>query len=123
MSYPNLTQDNLKAPETNEIGVPIARHDILENDGLAAVSREVNAGDVYINKVTPEQAHATGIIGSDTGQPAKYLPSAMTYKPSDPSYIGKIMLTANEGETKLVKVITRQIRRPEVGNKFSFRHG
>ena len=122
-SYPNGTQDNLNAPHTDESGIPISKHNILENDGLAAVGREVNAGDVYINKVTPEQAHASGIIGSDTGQPATYLPAPMTYKPPDPSYIDKVMLTATEGETKLVKVITRQTRRPEVGDKFSSRHG
>ena len=122
-SYPNGTRDNLNAPQHDETGVPISKHNILEADGLAAVGREVNAGQVYINKVTPEQAHASGITGSDTGQPVTYMPTPMTYKLPDMAYIDKVMLSVTEGENKLIKVLTRQTRRPEVGDKFSSRHG
>ena len=47
----------------------------------------------------------------------------MTYKLPDPAYIDKVMVSATEGETQLLKILTRQTRRPEVGDKFSSRHG
>ena len=120
-SYPNGTKDNLKPPEY-ENGAPIRKHALLESDGLAAVGEQVNAGEVYINKQTPNQANAFG-FGGPTGQPVSYTPTPMTYKLPDPSYIDKVLFSTTEGENHLVKVLTRQTRRPEVGDKFSSRHG
>jgi len=47
----------------------------------------------------------------------------MSYKLPDHSYVDKVLLTSNESDTTIVKVQTRQTRRPEVGDKFSSRHG
>lgn len=120
-SYPNGMKDRLNPPEF-ENDAPIRKHALLEADGLAAVGEKVSAGEVYINKVTPDQAHTSGIMGSDTGT-TSYNPASMSYKLPDPAYIDKVMLSATEGETQLIKVLTRQTRRPEVGDKFSSRHG
>ncbi|CAL5865991.1 uncharacterized protein PFLUO_LOCUS198 [Penicillium psychrofluorescens] len=121
-SYPNGTKDALNPPEYDG-DTPIAKHLLLEGDGLAAVGEKVNAGEVYINKVTPDTAHTTGITGSDVGRAPKLLPQPMTYKLPDPAYIDKVMRSVTEGENELIKVLTRQTRRPEVGDKFSSRHG
>ncbi|KAJ5924406.1 DNA-directed RNA polymerase III subunit RPC2 [Penicillium verhagenii] len=120
-SYPNGMKDRLNPPEY-ENDAPIRKHALLEADGLAAVGEKVSQGEVYINKVTPDQAHTSGIMGSDTGT-TSYNPASMSYKLPDPAYIDKVMLSATEGETQLLKVLTRQTRRPEVGDKFSSRHG
>ncbi|KMU73930.1 DNA-directed RNA polymerase 3 subunit RPC2 [Coccidioides immitis RMSCC 3703] len=72
---------------------------------------------------TPENALSSGITGSDAGGPIAYIPSPQTYKLPDPSYIDKVMISTTEGENQLLKVQTRQTRRPEVGDKFSSRHG
>lgn len=120
--YSNGTKDDLVGPEI-ENDIPIRKHALLENDGLAAVGEKVNNGEVYINKRTPENALSSGITGSDAGAPVNYISSAQTYKLPDPSYIDKVLVSATELETKLIKVQTRQTRRPEVGDKFSSRHG
>ncbi|KAJ6028202.1 DNA-directed RNA polymerase III subunit RPC2 [Penicillium herquei] len=120
-SYPNGMKDRLNPPEY-ENDAPIRKHALLDHDGLAAVGELVSAGEVYINKATPDQAHATGFMGSDTGT-TSYNPAPMTYKLPDPAYIDKVMVSATEGETQLLKILTRQTRRPEVGDKFSSRHG
>jgi len=121
-SYSNGTKDKLTGPQY-ENDAPIRKHALLESDGLAAVGEQVNAGEVYINKVTPEQALSSGFTGSDAGRPINYLPAPMTYKLPDPAYIDKVMISVTEGENQLIKVLTRQTRRPEVGDKFSSRHG
>ncbi|KAL1997344.1 hypothetical protein VTN49DRAFT_3946 [Thermomyces lanuginosus] len=121
-SYPNGTMDRLDKPQYED-GVPIPKHAILESDGLAAVGEKISAGEVYINKSSPDQPYSTGITGSDAGRPTKYIPAPMTYKLADPSYIDKVMISVTEGEGQIVKVLTRQTRRPEVGDKFSSRHG
>lgn len=121
-SYSNGTKDKLVGPEY-ENGVPIRKHQLLESDGLAAVGEKVSAGEIYINKLTPEQAMSAGITGSDAGRQVSYTPTPQTYKLADPSYIDKVMISTTEGESQIIKVQTRQTRRPEVGDKFSSRHG
>lgn len=41
----------------------------------------------------------------------------------EPSYVEKVMISTNSDETTLIKLLMRQTRRPEVGDKFSSRHG
>ncbi|KAJ5542410.1 hypothetical protein N7535_004830 [Penicillium sp. DV-2018c] len=120
-SYPNGAKDDLRPP-TYENGAPIRKHALLEADGLAAVGETVNAGETYIHKVTPKVQNMMGFSGSDIGR-GEVIDASMTYKLPDPSYIDKVLVSATEGETQLIKVLTRQTRRPEVGDKFSSRHG
>ena len=39
------------------------------------------------------------------------------------SYVEKVMFSSNEQEAHIVKIQLRQTRRPEIGDKFSSRHG
>lgn len=56
-------------------------------------------------------------------QPNTYTNVPITYKGSEPSYIEKVMVTANSDEDFLIKILLRQTRCPEIGDKFSSRHG
>ena len=40
-----------------------------------------------------------------------------------PSYVEKVMLTSDGNDATLIKLLLRQTRRPELGDKFSSRHG
>jgi len=40
-----------------------------------------------------------------------------------PAYVEKVMLTSNPEEPNIIKIQLRQTRRPEIGDKFSSRHG
>lgn len=60
--------------------------------------------------------------GSTPGQ-VEYKEVPICYRNVEPSYIEKVMISANEDEAGLIKVLLRQTRRPEIGDKFSSRHG
>ena len=47
----------------------------------------------------------------------------MTYKSPVAGQIDKVMITDTENDQTLIKVLIRQTRRPELGDKFSSRHG
>lgn len=107
---------------TKENGVNITKHALLDDHGLAHVGEQVSSGEVFIMKQTPVDPHGTSAIGSDWGT-GDYKDAPLTYRLPDPSYIDKVMVSCMENETKIIKIQTRQTRRPEVGDKFSSRHG
>ena len=141
--YANGSKDIIKPPDT-ENGVSIKKHALLDADGIANVGEKVIQGEVILNKFVPDNANSSGlsetnsqtngIVGNGGGAGSTaltstttskaFLPQAQTYRLPDPSIIDKVMFHANpQTGTTLLKVQTRQTRRPEVGDKFSSRHG
>lgn len=118
--YPNGTEDRVGDP-VKENGVTIKKHALLDENGLAQVGEKVTKGEVYVAKQVPLNSAATG-LGSDYGT-AEYRDMPMTYRLDDDSYIDKVLLSVTESDNRLLKIQTRQTRRPEVGDKFSSRHG
>merc|ERR1711935_237002 len=53
----------------------------------------------------------------------QYKPSGMSYRGQSPCHVDKVLITSNEHEQFLIKVMLRQVRRPEIGDKFASRHG
>ncbi|KAI3555353.1 DNA-directed RNA polymerase III subunit RPC2 [Colletotrichum abscissum] len=118
--YPNGRRERIGDPVNDENG-RTTKHEALDDDGLAIVGYKVNSGEVMIKKETPLDTGSTG-IGMDRG-PSEFRDSSISYRIADPAYIDKVMVSHTERETMVVKVQTRQTRRPELGDKFSSRHG
>jgi len=94
------------------------KHRKIGNDGIVEVGSQIEAGDNYMLKETPMNQTTTV-----SGQGQKWAPAHMSYKLSDPCYADKVLITTNEGNNTIMKIQTRQTRRPELGDKFSSRHG
>ena len=60
-------------------------------------------------------------IGQASAPEYKDVP--ITYRGPIPSYVEKVLLTSTMEESFLIKMLMRQTRRPEIGDKFSSRHG
>lgn len=92
------------------------RHDNLGDDGLAQVGARLNQGDVFVAKAMPRE--------TAPGTPVQYVDKPQAYKLPDHAYADKVCLTENETSgTTTIKFLLRQTRRPELGDKFSSRHG
>src|SRR5690606_30290843 len=91
-------------------------------DGLASVGTQINQGGTDIMKQVPTNISMNTLGTHDAGV-EEYKDQPMNYKLADPSYIDKVMISTAESEQTLIKVLTRQTRRPELGDKFSSRHG
>lgn len=73
-----------------------------------------------VNKSVPVLTNLEGA----NGQPMSvYKEAPVIYRNMIPSYVDKVMITATEDETYLTKILLRQTRVPEIGDKFSSRHG
>ena len=93
----------------------------LDAHGVVEVGATISQGDKYLLKEVPMNTTTTG-FGSEYG-PNDFAPHHMTYRLPDPSIVDQVMLARNEAMIPLIKIRTRQTRRPEVGDKFSSRHG
>lgn len=103
--------------------IPQKRYDILQNDGIAGSGERVDPGDVYINKQTPTNANDNSFNPGTSAVQSSFKNAPLSYKAPIAGYIDKVMLTDSESDQLLIKVLIRQTRRPELGDKFSSRHG
>ncbi|CAD2215323.1 DNA-directed RNA polymerase III subunit RPC2 [Angomonas deanei] len=88
----------------------------LNADGIASKGAQVRQFDILVNKYTPG-------VG---GEPR---PSPLVYKYPQPAVVDHVIISP-QGDTdrftqsqQKIKVITREVRPPELGDKFSSRHG
>ncbi|CAI5755801.1 unnamed protein product [Candida verbasci] len=122
--YPNHTKDILSGMRVNENNEPIFPHRALGPDGLGEVGSRIENGQVYANKYVPTNAGESTLGGHDQPQSAEsHRESSAVYKGPEPSYVDQVMMSVSDNDQALIKVLLRQTRRPELGDKFSSRHG
>jgi DNA-directed RNA polymerase III subunit RPC2 len=116
--------DRLADPPLED-GKPISRYSALDRDGLAHVGQSIVQGQVYINKQTPANANDNNVMTSATVNTGvgEWKNTGMSYRAPIAGYIDKVLLTDTDQDNTLIKVLIRQTRRPELGDKFSSRHG
>ncbi|SMQ47975.1 unnamed protein product [Zymoseptoria tritici ST99CH_1A5] len=112
-SYGNGYQDRLGDRDAKN-----TRHRKIGKDGLVEVGSEIESSDMYMLKEQPMN-QASAIPQKEQ----KWSPMHMSYKLPDPCYADKVQITTNEANSTIIKIQTRQTRRPEIGDKFSSRHG
>lgn len=116
-TYPNGTFDRLVDPTT------MFKDGALDSDGIAAVGARVETDQVLINKSVPEAAASQNGPGTPDMSSIKWKPQPVAYKYPECSYVDRVLVTTNEEDQMLFKILMRQTRRPEIGDKFSSRHG
>ena len=102
-----------------------ARYGGLDLDGIVAPGSTLSQGMIYVNKEAPSSTAVAGggIQAAGIGQQITYQQQPLTFKGPNPVVADKVLLTCNDSDHVLVKVMLRETRRPELGDKFSSRHG
>ena len=121
-STTNNLQDRIK--DTIFVGPnkPEKSQTKLDEHGIVEVGLRVDEGDKLLLKQIPSLVDLDAPL-SDNRQ-VVWTDQAMMYRLPDPAYIDQLMLsTSDQNDVPLIKIRTRQTRRPEVGDKFSSRHG
>ena len=98
------------------------KQEFLDADGICQVGQVLDPNHILVNKYTP--ANTGDIIdGQLDSKSDEYRHTKLSYKGAAPGTVDKVLITSNENDNFIIKVMMRQIRRPEVGDKFSSRHG
>jgi DNA-directed RNA polymerase III subunit RPC2 len=133
--YPNGAEDIIaKAPEippaTDKRAGMLKRYHALDKDGMARIGEKLNDGDVFINKHVPDAVSMKQLESMHNQVDQKTLleklefkPETQTFKGPNPVYVDRLIVTSNLEDYRVVKMMTRQTRVPEIGDKFSSRHG
>ncbi|CDS14512.1 Putative DNA-directed RNA polymerase [Lichtheimia ramosa] len=120
--YPNGTHDRLADPPAEDSDFWHESFEALEADGIAGVGEPIKDGTVYINKQVPTSTSVEPSV-SGGAQAVAYKAAPLRYKSPQTGYVDKVLFTTTESDQTLIKVNVRQTRRPELGDKFSSRHG
>jgi len=122
LRYPGGVSDEICIPSKDVSGYTVEQdYRFLQKDGVIFPEAEVKGGDVLIGKVSPPrflgklEAFSTAAnVREDTSVRVRY---------GEKGIVDTVVITENENGDRLVKVLVRDPRQPEIGDKFSSRHG
>ena len=122
--YPGGMRDKFEIPnaEDNIRGYKGEKaYRLLEDDGVVAAESEVLGGDILIGKTSPprfmeeyREFEATGPYRRDT---------SIGMRPSETGVVDTVVMTQSNEGGKMYKIRIRDMRIPEIGDKFASRHG
>jgi len=95
----------------------------LGQDGVVEVGARIARDQTYIHKRVPVNAADSSVAGLPGTQNLGHRPAEMKNKLPEEVYADQVVIAATEKDEILVKVLLRSTRIPEVGDKFSSRHG
>lgn len=99
------------------------KYEKLGDDGLVEVGSRIDEGDILINKETPVNTKEHSQSNCIYYLYLAYTPSPLIYKDRSGVIVDKVMLTTSKDDKTLIKILVRDMRRPELGDKYSSRHG
>ncbi|MFT4312512.1 MAG: DNA-directed RNA polymerase subunit B [Candidatus Woesearchaeota archaeon] len=122
LRYSGGLMDHITIPEKEVKGYRIEKdYRFLEEDGIVFPEAEIEEGDVVIGRISPPRFLASGDEYNLAS--SHHRESSVVVKPQEGGRVDFVMITENEEGNKLIQVRMRQQRIPEVGDKFTSRHG
>ncbi|KAJ4779813.1 DNA-directed RNA polymerase subunit beta [Rhynchospora pubera] len=115
-NYGGKVSDIILSPQRDKDGALVKKNmQILDADGIAAPGQIVRNNDMLVNKRSPVNLDKDGRF-RDTSAFFKGVEGETTV-------IDRVILYKDNNEKMPIKFIIRHTRRPELGDKFSSRHG
>lgn len=110
-----ITAENekIEIPEPHLISRYDTGYNLLEADGIIAPGENVIGNSLLVGKT---------VTLMDSEKPTKKN-NSLSARKNEHGYVDKVMLTTTQSNNKMVKVRVRNVRVPEIGDKFASRHG
>ena len=121
--YPGGQYDKFTTPESNVRGYKQSekyRH--LAEDGVIEPESKVKGGDVLIGRTSPPRFNKSYDEFGDLSQP-KRRETSIDMRHSEEGIVDTVIFSENVDGNRLVKIKVRDLRIPDLGDKFASRHG
>ena len=120
MHYAGSLRDEIIIPSKDTSGYKTEEsYRFLDDDGVVQPEAEINEGEVLIGKVSPpkflSEAREISIKAKKE--------SSVTMRQEEKGTVESVFITQDSEGNKIVQVKTRDLRIPEVGDKFATSHG
>ena len=120
LNYAGGLKDEIVIPEKDVSGYRTEEsYKHLEDDGVAYVEAKLNSGDVVIGKISPPKFLSE--VREISIKAKKEASSVM--RQEEQGIVDSVFITEDEQGNKAVRVRTRDLRIPELGDKFATYHG
>ena len=123
MGISDYRYDIMGLPARDENGELPEEDRQLGEDGVVEVGARIGRDQTYMHKRIPVNAADNTVAGIPGTQNLGHRPAPMRNKLPEEVYADQVLIASTEKDDILVKVLLRQTRIPEVGDKFSSRHG
>ncbi|KRZ05310.1 DNA-directed RNA polymerase III subunit RPC2 [Trichinella zimbabwensis] len=122
-TYGNMDSDRIMGPLMDvTTGKAVFRHMALDAEGIVKPGNVVKVGQVLVNKVAPRSTLFNGEEPTVLSE-SDFREEPLVWMGAADAYAERVLVTSNLDNQCLIKVLLRQTRRPELGDKFSSRHG
>lgn len=122
LRYAGGLTDEITVPDKDVKGYKSERdYRLLEEDGIISPEAAIDEGDVIIGKTSPPRFLSSMDEYNLTSGTRRE--SSLSVKHGERGVIDFVMITENDEGNKLVQVRVRDERIPEIGDKFTSRHG
>ena len=120
--YWGIEKDEIKIPDKSVNGYKTEEsYANLAQDGIINREIEVQAGDVIVGKVSPLRFF--GPVESFMSETENRRETSETIRYGEEGIVDNVIITETINGNKLIKVNVRTERIPELGDKFTSRHG
>lgn len=120
VNYAGGLMDEIRIPDKDTSGYKLeSSYRFLEDDGITYPEAEIDEGEVLIGKVSPPKFLSEAREISVRAKKE----SSIVMRQEEQGTIDNVFITGDEEGNKIIQVRTRNMRVPELGDKFATSHG